>query len=136
MIIICAEGNNLLYLLAPTDHYEITKIITSLKSKNISGHDNIKQDIISPLVIFCFKPLETRGVLDLMKLAETIPIYKSKDTTLLNNDRPISLLPIFSNLMEKIVHIRLYDFLMSKHIFYNSQYGFRKQYGFCSRICR
>ena len=122
--------------MAPTDHYEITKIITSLKSKNSSGHDNInskffkliKQDIISPLVILFNKSLETGVVPDLMKLAEIIPIYKSKDKTLLNNYRPISLLPIFSKLMEKIVHIRLYNFLMSKHIFYNSQYGFRKHH--------
>ena len=122
--------------MAPTDHYEITKIITSLKSKNSSGHDNInskfvkliKQDIISPLVILFNKSLETGVVPDLMKLAEIIPIYKSKDKMLLNNYRPISLLPIFSKLMEKIVHIRLYNFLMSKHIFYNSQYGFRKHH--------
>ena len=122
--------------MAPTDHYEITKIITSLKSKNSSGHDNInskflkliKQDIISPLVILFNKSLETGVVPDLMKLAEIIPIYKSKNKTLLNNYRPISLLPIFSKLMEKIVHIRLYNFLMSKHICYNSQYGFRKHH--------
>ena len=62
--------------MAPTDHYEITKIITSLKSKNSSGHDNInskflkliKQDIISPLVILFNKSLETGVVPDLMKL--------------------------------------------------------------------
>ena len=130
------RGNQASIFMAPTDHYEITKIITSLKSKNSSGHDNInskflkliKQDIISPLVILFSKSLETGVVPDLMKLAEIIPIYKSKDKTLLNNYRPISLLPIFSKLMEKIVHIRLYNFLMSKQIFYNSQYGFRKHH--------
>ncbi len=122
--------------MSPTDQNEVLKIITVLKSENSSGHDNInskflkliKHDIASPLVILFNKSLETGIVPDLMKLAEIIPIYKSKDKTLLNNYHPVSLLPIFSKLIEKIVHKRLYHFLMSKDVFYQSQYGFRKHH--------
>ncbi len=130
------DRNQSSMFMAPTDNYEVLKMITSLKSKNSSGHDNInskfvkliQHNLVSPLVILFNKSLETGIVPDLMKLAEIIPIYKSKDKTSLNNYRPISLLPIFSKLIEKIVHKRLYNFLMSQNIFYQSQYGFRKHH--------
>jgi hypothetical protein len=33
-----------------------------------------------------------------------------------------------SKILEKLVHKRLYNFLLSKSVFYNSQYGFRNQH--------
>ena len=47
---------------------------------------------------------------DPLKLATVIPIYKSKNKQLLYNYRPISHLPAFSKVLEKIVHKRLYHF--------------------------
>jgi hypothetical protein len=61
-------------------------------------------------------------------LAKVIPIYKSKDKELLNNYRPISLLPCASKILEKIVHKRLYYFLLQQSVFYPSQYGFRPRH--------
>lgn len=63
-----------------------------------------------------------------MKLAEVIPIFKAKDKESLNNYRPISLLPTFSKVLEKIVHKRLYSYLLTQSIFYESQYGFRSKH--------
>jgi retron-type reverse transcriptase len=61
-------------------------------------------------------------------LAKVIPIYKSKDKELLNNYRPISLLPCASKILEKIVHKRHYYFLLQQSVFYPSQYGFRPRH--------
>jgi len=45
-----------------------------------------------------------------------------------SNYRPISLLSIFSKLIEKLMHKRLYSFLMSNKILYHYQFGFRKSH--------
>ena len=49
--------------------------------------------------------IESGRVPDTMKLAKVIPIYKSKDEQMLNYYRPISLLPIFSKIIEKLFNI-------------------------------
>ena len=121
---------------APTDQHEIIKLIDSLKQKNSSGHDNItsalikdiKHEISIPLTILFNKSIHSGRVPDDIKLAKVIPIYKAKDKELLNNYRPISLLPTTSKILEKIVHKRLYYLLVSQSVFYNSQYGFRPQH--------
>ena len=96
--------------MAPTDPQEIITCIDSLKRKNSSGHDNItsatlkniKNTICIPLTNIFNKSLETGTVPDLLKLAKIIPIYKSKNKELLNNYRPISLLPtVYQNYWKK-----------------------------------
>ena len=64
----------------------------------------------------------------MMKLAEVVPLYKSKETYLLNNYRPISLLITISKLLEKIMYARTYSFLQTTGQLYESQYGFRKDH--------
>ena len=59
-----------------------------------------------------------------MKIAKIIPIFKNS----LNNYRPISLLPAFSKLLEKIVAQQLVKFLDKYNIIYEHQYGFRKKH--------
>ena len=54
---------------------------------------SVKSAVVQPLSILINKSLETGTVPDKLKLAKVIPIYKSKDKELLNNYRPISLLP-------------------------------------------
>ena len=49
-----------------------------------------------------FLSFNTGIVPDQLKIAKVVPIYKASDNSLLNNYRPISLLPIFSKLLEKI----------------------------------
>ena len=43
----------------------------------------------------------------------------------MNNYRPISLLPVCSKILEKIMHVRLYEFMDKKNTFYMNQFGFR-----------
>ena len=44
----------------------------------------------------------------------------------MDNYRPISLLTSISKLFEKVVFTQLYDYFHKNHLYYASQYGFRK----------
>ena len=57
-----------------------------------------------------------------MKIAKVIPIFKSGTKTDVTNYRPISLLPQFSKILEKLFLTRINSFLIANN---SSQYGFR-----------
>ena len=61
----------------------------------------------------------------IMKLAEVVPLYKSKEHYLESNYRPISLLMTMSKILEKIMYSRVYSFLQDTRQIYNNKYGFR-----------
>ena len=62
---------------------------------------------------------------DINKIAKVIPIYKDGSMKDINNYRPISLLPIFSKIMEIIVAVRLNNFLELHSVIFPNQFGFR-----------
>ena len=65
---------------------------------------------------------------DKLKVAKVCPIHKSGSKTEVSNYRPISLLPIFSKLFERVIHVRISDFMKSNNSLYESQYGFRSRH--------
>ena len=135
------ENKRSLFLF-PTDPDEINKLLSSLKPKKSSGHDNIstlflkgiKNQISDPLSALINKSLEAGYVPNIFKLAKVTPIYKAKNVQELTNYRPISLLPSMSKILEKIIHKRLYNFLNSQNLFYPSQYGFRPKHSTINAI--
>ena len=63
---------------------------------------------------------------DRLKLGKITPVYKKGDPELLENYRPVSTLPIFGKIFEKVIYERLYSYFMSQKIMNPQQYGFRK----------
>jgi len=61
-----------------------------------------------------------------MKLSVVKPLYKGKDKTEIINYRPISLLPVISKILEKLVNDRVVKFLTKNNVIYEGQYGFRR----------
>ena len=62
-------------------------------------------DAISlPLALIFNSSLQNRTFPKLWKVARVTPIFKSGQKTELNNYRQISVLSVFSRLLEKIVH--------------------------------
>lgn len=61
-----------------------------------------------------------------LKIAKIIPVYKSNDPQLKTNYRPISLLPVFSKIFEKIAYNRLVFYLEDNKFLEDIQHGFRK----------
>ena len=63
---------------------------------------------------------------DELKIAKVTPIFKTGEYTSLSNYRPISFLPCFSKILEKIMYNRLYQHLQNNNILYDKQFGFQK----------
>ena len=62
----------------------------------------------------------------MLKIGKITPIYKKGNKEYLENNRPISTLPIFGKIFEKIIYKRLYNFFTSQNILSEQQFGFRK----------
>ena len=60
-----------------------------------------------------------------MKLKVT-PVSKAGDNTELSNYRPISALPCFSKILERVMYNRLYKYLLDSNILYKKQFGFQE----------
>ena len=61
---------------------------------------------------------------DMYKIPNITPVHKSDDTQLVTNYPPISLLPIFSKIFEKIIFNRIYNFLLEENVLNLDQSGF------------
>ena len=120
--------------LSATSPWEIKKILNEIPSKYNSGWDDIPSVVVkkSPDNILValshiFNLSLNTGIFpNLFKKAKIIPIPKVRNPKTLNQYRPISLLPIFSKILEKIVHKRFYSFLSLNSLLSPTQFGFRK----------
>lgn len=120
--------------LIPTDKYEIMNVIDNLNTKKSCGFDNIsinmikksKRNICNILELLINNSFQTGIIPDKTKIAKITPIFKNGNKEHVTNYRPISVLPIISKIMEKIMNKRLLNFLQKSKFFYPNQYGFRK----------
>ena len=64
--------------------------------------------------------------LEKLKIAGVTPIYKADDVNEIENYRPISVLPCFSKILERIMYNWLFKYLTKNEILYEEQFGFQK----------
>ena len=114
----------------------ITKIINELNPRHSTGLDGlstnllqqIKEPLIESLTITINQSLSTGIFPEKLKVAKVIPIFKKDDPLLIENYRPISILPSISKIFEKVICNQLNDYFDVNKLFHSSQYGFRKQH--------
>lgn len=105
--------------LTPTTEAEITTIINSLKNTCAPGDDDISplpiknsiSCLIEPLTYIFNQMLATGVFPDRLKIARVTVVFKGGNKTEFGNYRPISVLPIFSKVAEKIIYTRFFGFL-------------------------
>lgn len=120
------------FYFSPVTEQEVQREIENLPVKNSTDIDGLNSKIIKHIAINIIKPLtyiinksiETTTVPDSMKVAKVTPIYKKGDPTLAGNYRPISILPIFSKILEKLVNRQILMFLDKYKLIYKKQFGF------------
>jgi hypothetical protein len=116
-----------------TSTKEIEKIISSLKSKNSHGYNEISINVLkfsspyisSPIWHICNKMFSTGIFPERLKYAVFKPIFKNGDRNNVSNYRPISLLPAYSKVFEKVLYVRMYQHLINNDILFDHQFGFR-----------
>ncbi len=120
----------------PVTPADIINTTDKIKTKTSMDHRGISSKIMKlsinntalPLTYIINLSLSNGTVPNDLKTAKVIPIFKSGDQSLFNNYRPISILPIFSKILEKIIANKVIKFLESTRQFYEHQYGFRPRH--------
>jgi hypothetical protein len=124
------------FALFSTDAAEIVGIVNGFNDKSSFGVDNIPINIMKKCIVQVAEPLSILinssfrlgPVPDLLKIAKDCPVFKAEADNNFSNYRPISVLPSYSKVFEKIIHSRLSDYMISKCILNNHQFGFRKNH--------
>jgi len=122
--------------LKPVTTYEIKNIILELHGNKSPGHDGFSAKVIKvvgeyicePLCFICNLSFTTGCFPSSLKLAKVIPLFKTENRKSVSNYRPISVLPVFSKVFEKLMHARLYEFFDINCLLNENQYGFRPKH--------
>ena len=112
---------------------ELKDAYFSLKINKSSGYDDVNYNVIKKCFGELCEPLKylfdlsiQKGIFpDDLKIAQVTPIFKAGDSSELSNYRPISVLPCFSKILERIMYNHLHKFLNDTKILYQKQFGFR-----------
>ena len=115
------------------ESHEIDSIIMQLnpnKSSDMSPRIlKLFRNSISPTFATLFNNCMYAGVFpDRLKIARVIPLHKGGDKNEISNYRPISLLPVFSKIFEKLIHSRITSFFEKHEVIYSKQFGFRRRH--------
>ena len=124
-------GNS--FSMSPSVPSEISDVISVLKSGKSLGPNSIPMKILkllsplisSPLSLIINESFQSGVFPDKMKLAKVIPLFKKGCPLTSSNYRPISLLSVFSKIVEKVMYEHLYKFLEKHEILHTLQFGFR-----------
>lgn len=120
--------------LHPATPTEIVGIISKLKNNCSCGFDGIKAapikavaNIIADVVCHITNVILSTGIFpDKMKVARVSVLYKSGAVDCISNYRPISVLPLFSKIVEKVINSRITSHLNKYNLISANQYGFQK----------
>ena len=112
---------------------ELLEIISQLdnnKSSDIPIHIIKKAaHIICPYLSVYFNTCMAKGIFpDILKVGKVTPIFKKGNVEEVGNYRPVSTLPIFGKIFEKVIYSRIYKFALSQNILDKNQFGFRKSH--------
>ena len=121
------------FCLVGTTEKQVLKILQDIKSSKATGIDELSGRFLKDGADILAKPVSalcnlsiSRGVFpSACKVAKLKPIFKKGKKTDPSNYRPISLLPVISKIIEKVVHDQTNAFLSDENILYNYQSGFR-----------
>lgn len=122
-----------LFTLSEVTDNEVSKIIGNFKD-TAAGWDDLKPGVMKKIKDSIKCPLAHIANLSFssgtfpkeLKIANVVPLFKSGDDMIFTNYRPVSVLPVFSKLLERLMFTRLIDFLTLNDVLDKYQFGFQK----------
>lgn len=128
-------NNAPLFFFKTVSEEELKKVISGLKNSRtpdaygLSSYilKKIANSILVPLHYLINESISSRIFPDHLKKARLVPIFKQGERSDPANYRPISVLPVWSKPLEKLLVIQMEEFLESHHLLSQCQYGFRKK---------
>ena len=120
--------------LSPISYEMLYKYLCEISPSKACGVDGITarlikacgDAIIDPLLYIMNLSISKCVFPTAWKEAKVTPLYKSGPSTDPSNYRPISVLPIFSKVLERVIHDQLYDYVNGSGLLCGRQSGFRK----------
>ena len=120
----------------PVAYTSVLKLLQQLNPHKSAGIDNLTGKFLkegapvlaSPITNLINLSISLSSFPDDCKIAKLKPLYKKEAKTKPKNYRPISLLPLISKIIERIIHDQTQVFLDENKILFTYQSGFRKQY--------
>ena len=111
---------------------DILLIIKAVDSSKAHGYENLsikmikfcEESITIPFKIIFEESLKCGVFPEIWKKVNVVPVHKKEDKTLVKNYRPISLLPIFSKIFERVIYNSIFNYFISNKLFTPSQSGF------------
>jgi len=89
---------------------------------------NYKDVLVKPLTHLINLSIRTNTFPSAWKRGIIIPVLKGGSQNSISNYRPISILPVLSKIIEKVVVVQLMDHLEAKQLLHCYQFGFRPGY--------
>ena len=116
------------------DSKAVCKILHSLRVNKAAGLDKIPARLVrdaetelAPSIAYLInKSAKDGSVPALWKVARVTPLYKAEDKLLVENYRSISVLPVLSKVMERVVDKQMSAYLDQSGFLYSHQYRFRR----------
>ena len=116
----------------PITEDEVLEVIKNLDVKKSTGHDcfsiliikKLAAELSVPLTLIFNMSIKDGTVPDELKIARVVPIHKKESKNNFTNIRPISILPGFSKILERLVFNRCISFLNKHNILFENQFGF------------
>ena len=124
---------DVLFHIKSTSEEKVFTIMENIEISKASGIDKLPKrflkdgaKILSKLLSEICNLLISHGIFpNICKVVKLKPIFKKGKEINPSNYRPISLLPLISKIIEKVVHNQTNEFLSANKISYNYQSGFR-----------
>ena len=114
---------------------EFEKALKTLRRNKAIGYDGLSGNIIMDVyysikvMVILFKifkaSLEEAVFPERLKIAKVIPVFKKGDKENMESYRPISILPVFSKVLDRIMYNRLYEYSMNNNLLYENQFDFQ-----------
>ena len=114
---------------------EFEQAFKSLKRNKAAAFDDLSSNIIDAydslknIRVHVFKFSIQQGIFpDSLKIPKITPTFKSENNGNVINYCPISILPAFSKILERIMYNTVYNHVDSEGLLYEKQFGFQRNH--------